>query len=82
MGQTRAKKKWDSREFSIKKWDCPYKGGTVGDYDTYMCEKFLECVLVCAGLSIIISCVPMVCVCVCVCMHAYIIRPVTMFCAW
>ena len=33
-----------------------------------MCEKVLECVLVCAGLSI--SCVFMVCVCVC--MHTYV----------
>ena len=36
----------------------------------YMCEKFLECVLVCAGLSI--SCVSMVCMFVCMrtlCVH-------------
>ena len=38
----------------------------------YMCEKFLECVLVCAGLSI--SCVPRLWF-VCVCVHAYIMRP-------
>ena len=39
----------------------------------YMHEKFLECVLVCAGLSI--SCVSMVCMFVCVCVHAYTMRP-------
>ena len=37
----------------------------------YMCEKFLECVLVCAGLSVL--CVPRLwCVCVCmrtICVH-------------
>ena len=65
-------KKWDRLEQrkSGTAGNLAPKSGTVGDYDTYMCEKFLECVLVCAGLSI--SCVPMVGVgvCVCVCVHA------------